>query len=164
VRIDFPRPAELARVLLPFLATEVKEMVLHKTGLAIVFGAMLALSGCGDEDGGGDGGSGGSAGTGGMAGSGGSGGSAGSAGSGGGAMSSSCEETGTRCENNILYDCFTDEVLINCRTCQYIGPGTGSEYDTSCKDEQSDCSTCNAENPWNGAGCYFGGGPAVCKP
>ena len=20
------------------------------------------------------------------------------------------------------------------------------------------------KDPWNGAGCYFGGGPAVCKP
>lgn len=135
-------------------------MTLRNTGFAIFVAAMLAFTGCGDtEDGGGGNrvvGNGGSAGS--------AGGTNGEGGSGGGALSSSCEETGSRCENNVLYDCFTDEVLINCRTCQYIGAGTGSEYDTSCRDEQSDCSTCTADDPWNGAGCYFGGGPAVCKP
>ncbi len=78
-------------------------------------------------------------------------------------LAPSCEETNTYCQDNILYDCVTDEMIVNCRTCQYVGPGTGSEYDTTCKAQMSDCSTCDAENPWNGPGCYFGGGPAVCK-
>lgn len=80
-----------------------------------------------------------------------------------GDMPASCAETGTYCDSNALYSCTTDSLIVDCATCQYVGPGTGSEYDTSCKDEESDCSTCSADDPWTGAGCYFGGGPAVCR-
>jgi hypothetical protein len=94
------------------------------------------------------------------------GGSGGSGGSGAGTANASrpsCAETGTYCQSNTLYDCDTNAVIVQCGSCQYIGPGTGSEYDTSCRDQESDCSTCNADDPWTGAGCYFGGGPAVCS-
>jgi hypothetical protein len=74
----------------------------------------------------------------------------------------SCAETGTYCEGNVLYDCATKSVVVSCNSCQWVGPGTGSEYDTTCKAKQSDCQSCNSEDPWTGAGCYFGGGPRVC--
>jgi hypothetical protein len=73
-----------------------------------------------------------------------------------------CGENGLYCRDNVLRKCATDAVIVDCDTCKYIGPGTGSKYDTSCKDEAADCTTCNAQRPWTGPGCYFGGGPAEC--
>ena len=75
----------------------------------------------------------------------------------------SCAETGTYCDGNVLYDCATEEIIVSCNSCDYIGPGTGSSYDTTCKDEAADCTVCDSEGPWSGPGCYFGDGPAVCS-
>ena len=84
---------------------------------------------------------------------------------GGGSSSGSvkCGEGGMYCSKNVLRSCATDAVVKDCATCKYVGSGTGSEYDTTCKDEASDCMTCNSTKPWSGPGCYFGAGPAVCR-
>lgn len=74
-----------------------------------------------------------------------------------------CGEQGMYCVDNVLRKCSTNAVVVDCDTCHYIGVGTGSKYDTSCRDEASDCSTCDAKHPWTGPGCYFGGGPAECQ-
>jgi hypothetical protein len=74
-----------------------------------------------------------------------------------------CGEEGKYCKGNVLRSCATDQVVRDCATCKYVGPGTGSEYSTTCKDQAADCTTCNSSKPWSGPGCYFGGGPAVCR-
>lgn len=74
-----------------------------------------------------------------------------------------CGEEGMYCKGNVLRSCATDQVVRDCATCKYVGAGTGSEYSTSCRDQAADCKTCTSEKPWSGPGCYFGGGPAVCR-
>ena len=75
----------------------------------------------------------------------------------------SCAETGVYCSSNVLLDCDDDSVIRDCDSCQWVGPGTGTEYGTTCKAEPSDCTVCDSDAPWSGPGCYFGGGPAVCR-
>ena len=84
---------------------------------AIVFGSMLAITGCGDDpaESGGGAGSGGTAGTGGSGGSAGTGGSAGSGGSNGGPSSSTCEAI---CSSSCVFDGVDPEgqqCLTNCQ-------------------------------------------------
>ena len=97
---------------------------------AIVFGSMLAITGCGDdpEDGGGEAGSGGSAGTGGSGGTGGgagSGGTAGSGGSNGGPSSSTCEAI---CSSSCVYEGVDPEGQQCVTNCQ-VG---FSQFDDDC--------------------------------
>lgn len=79
------------------------------------------------------------------------------------ASCSAVGSTGYYCSNNTLYSCSTNAVARSCASCKWIGPGTGTSYDTTCKAQPSDCTVCGADDPWTGAGCYFGGGPAVCS-
>jgi hypothetical protein len=120
----------------------------------------------GHSGGGGVGGSGGHSGGGGVGGSGGysgGGGVGGGSGSGGaGSGGVSCGESGMYCKDNVLRSCATEAIVVDCATCKWIGPGTGSAYNTNCRDKAASCSTCDATHPWTGPGCYFGGGPAVC--
>ncbi len=83
---------------------------------AIVFGSMLAITGCGDDpvDGGGNG-TGGTGGTGGTVGSGGSGGSSGSGGSNGTPSNSTCEAI---CSSSCVFggvDPDTQQCLTQCQ-------------------------------------------------
>jgi len=131
---------------------------------AIVFGSMLAITGCGDDDGGtGDGGSSGSGGSAGAGGTAGTGGSAGTGG-GGGPASSSCEafcnntcslmgvepddpECLTSCQANVPQlddECGPQaDALVGCVESVGCEPGPGQ-----CVSELTAWSTCAAVLPF----------------
>ncbi len=117
---------------------------------AIVFGSMLAITGCGDDpaESGGSAGSGGTSGTGGSGGSAGTGGSAGSGGSNGGPSSSTCEAI---CSSSCVLqgvDPEGQQCLTNCRVgIPQFDDECGSQADAyltciegvNCDPEATDC-------------------------
>jgi hypothetical protein len=76
--------------------------------------------------------------------------------------SSGCGELGMVCVSNVLRSCATNAVVYDCATCKWSASSTSTKYNTSCRDQASECSTCDSSHPWTGPGCYFGAGPAVC--
>jgi hypothetical protein len=122
------------------MAQEVGAMKKRQILWAIVFGSMLAITGCGDDDSsnGGGAGSGGSAGSNGSAGSGGSGGSGGSNGGG----NSSCEAIcgGTCIFGGVLPGVGYDQCLDACRE---------SGLDDNCGAEMTAYLDCLVDNDCN---------------
>ena len=109
---------------------------------AIVFGSMLAITGCGDE---GEGG-GGSSGSGGSAGSGGTAGSGGSAGSGGGSGSGFCETLCSACTSDAVAEC-----IPQCEAS--LGQIPGEIDIESCPSELDAWAQCLGGNDCNGDTC-----------
>ena len=73
------------------------------------------------------------------------------------ASGTSCNETGVFCADGNVVDCLGGESLRDCDGCPYVGPGTGSEYDSSCKSSYALCPTCqDGSTTWSGPGCYYG--------
>jgi hypothetical protein len=105
--------------------------------LAIVFGSMLAVTGCGDDDGngGGSGGSGGMGGTGGTGGTGGNGGGPGPA-------SSSCEAI---CGSTCAFGGF-DPSELGFEQCVSICNENAPEYDDDCGPEAEAAFDCWEDN------------------
>ena len=62
------------------------------------------------------------------------------------------------CESNTLYKCLGGKksLLEDCDSCKYIGAGTGSKYNTSCRTTLSPNANSQQKSEWNGPGCYFG--------
>ena len=113
---------------------------------AIVFGSMLAITGCGDDEtgNGGDGGSGGSGGTGGTGGTGGSGGSGGMTGTGGGSGGGEATSCEAICGATCIFGGITpggdfDDCVNQCRT-------SAPELDDDCGAEMVAYLDCLVDN------------------
>ena len=82
----------------------------------------------------------------------------------------SCETTSGKtiddgdlfCDKNVLYECIggDKDKVRSCNSCDYVGAGTGSQYDTSCRSKEP--ASWPSNKTFAGPGCYFGY-KRICK-